>query len=82
MSGEQKVPQRQQEEKKLEEQCVGKGNMGGMGPQDVVIMVVRNDFPGQTKDMPIDRNGVVMSFGVVMLSWLKAWGGRPWVLWE
>lgn len=61
---------------------MGKGNMGGMGPQDVVIMVVRNDFPGQTKDMPIDRNGVVMSFGVVMLSWLMAWGGRPWVLWE
>lgn len=70
MAGEQIVLQWQQEEKKLEEQCVGKGNIGGMGLQDVVIVVVRNDFPGQTRDMPIDRNGVVVSFG---MGW-QAWG--------
>lgn len=69
MAREQKVLQWQQEEKKLEEQCVGKGNIGGMGPQDVIV-VVRNDFPGQTRDMPIDRNGVVVSFG---MGW-QAWG--------
>jgi len=59
-----------------------------VGPSHVIVGV-KNDFPGQTRDKPIETNGVVtVSSGVAMLSgdgpspWLVAWDGRPLALQE